>query len=156
MAIAEDLQQDIVAWITENKSKPLFRDELDEEQVYSYGVPRNVNGNKLNKIIILIREISLQPKLYGSNQAQEEVATAQIQFFYPKESDISSLHDDDGKPIYYDYYRDIEKPILNYLHEKRGWSRTIGGGHDLDPDTEQIYSTYHIHTSINYLQENYL
>lgn len=151
MAIAEDLQQDVVAWILENKSKPLFCNELDEEQVYSYGVPRNVNGNKLNKIIILIREISLQPNLYGSNQAQEEVANVQIQFFYPNESDVSPLHDDDGKPIYYDYYRDIEKPILDYLHKKRGWSRTLGGGHDLDPDTEQIYSTYHIQTSINYL-----
>ena len=151
MAIAEDLQQDVVSWILENKSNPLFLNELDEEQVYSYGVPRNVNGNELNKIIILIREISLQPNLYGSNQAQEEVATAQIQFFYPNESDILPLNDDDGKPIYYDYYRDIEKPILDYLHEKRGWSRTLGGGHDLDPDTEQIYSTYHIHTSINYL-----
>lgn len=151
MAVAEELQQDIVAWILENKSKPLFLNELDEEQVYSYGVPRNVNGNELNKIIILIREISLQPNLYGSNQAQEEVATAQIQFFYPNGSDTSPLKDDDGKPIYYDYYRDIEKPILDYLHDKRGWSRTLGGGHDFDPDTEQIYSTYHIHTSINYL-----
>lgn len=151
MAVAEELQQDIVTWILENKSKPLFCNELDEEQVYSYGVPRNVNGNELNKIIILIREISLQPNLYGSNQAQEEVATAQIQFFYPNGSDMSPLKDDDGKPIYYDYYRDIEKPILDYLNEKKGWSRTLGGGHDFDPDTEQIYSTYHIHTSINYL-----
>lgn len=151
MAVAEELQQDVVAWIAEHKSEPKFIGELDEQYVYSYGVPRNVNGNEEHKIIILIREISLQPNLYGSNQAQEEVANVQIQFFYPNESDISPLHDDDGKPIYYDYYRDIEKPILDYLHEKRGWSRTLGGGHDLDPDTEQIYSTYHIQTSINYL-----
>lgn len=151
MAVAEDIQQDVVAWISEHKSNPLFLNELDEEQVYSYGVPRDVNGNELNKIIILIREISLQPNLYGSDRAQEEVATAQIQFFYPNENDISPLTDDDGNQIYYDYYRDIEKPILDYLHEQKGWSRTIGGGHDLDPDTEQIYSTYHIRTSINYL-----
>ena len=114
MAIAEGIQQDVVAWILKNKSNPLFLNELDEEQVYSYGVPRNVNGNKLNKIIILIREISLQPNLYGSNQAQDEVATAQIQFFYPNESDISPLEDDNSKSIYYDYYKDIEKPILDY------------------------------------------
>ena len=151
MAIAEELQQDITAWVSKNKSNPLFLDELDEEQVYSYGVPRNVNGNELNKIIILIREISLQPNLYGSNHAQEEVATAQIQFFYPNESDTSPLKDKNGNPIYYDYYKDIEKPILNYLHDKEGWSRTIGGGHDFDPDTEQIYSTYHIKKSVNYL-----
>lgn len=151
MAVAEDIQQDIVAWIAKNKSNPLFLNELDEEQVYSYGVPRNVNGNELNKIIILIREISLQPNLYGSNQAQEEVATAQIQFFYPNESDTSPLQDNNGKPVYYDYYKDIERPILDYLHEKKGWSRTVGGGHDLDCDTEQIYSTYHIKTSTNYL-----
>lgn len=151
MAVAEDIQRDVVAWISEHKSNPLFLNELDEEQVYSYGVPRNVNGNKINKIIILIREIALQPNLYGSNRAQEEVATAQIQFFYPNESDTSPLTNDDGNPVYYDYYRDIERPILDYLHDKKGWSRTIGGGHDLDPDTEQIYSTYHIKTSINYL-----
>lgn len=151
MAVAEDIQQDVVAWISEHKSNPLFLNELDEEQVYSYGVPRNVNGNEINKIIILIREIALQPNLYGSDRAQEEVATAQIQFFYPNESDMSPLTDDDGNQIYYDYYRDIEKPILDYLHDKKGWSRTIGGGHDLDPDTEQIYSTYHIKNSINHL-----
>lgn len=151
MAIAEELQQDITAWILKNKSNPLFLDELDEEQVYSYGVPKDVNGNRLNKIIILIREISLQPNLYGSNHAQEEVATAQIQFFYPNESDTSPLVDKDGNPVYYDYYKDVEKPILDYLHDKEGWSRTLGGGHDFDPDTEQIYSTYHIKKSVNYL-----
>ena len=125
MAVAEELQQDIAAWISKNKSNPLFLGELDEEQVYSYGVPRDVDGNKLNKIIILIREISLQPNLYGSNKAQEEVATAQIQFFYPNESDTSPLKDEDGNPIYCDYYKDIEKPILDDLHEKKGWSRTL-------------------------------
>lgn len=151
MAVAEDIQQDIVAWISEHKSKPLFLNQLDEGQVYSYGVPRDVNGNELNKIIILIREISLQPNLYGSNHAQEEVANVQIQFFYPNESDTSPLKDEDGNPIYYDYYKDVEKPILDYLHEKEGWSRTLGGGHDFDPDTEQIYSTYHIKKSVNYL-----
>jgi len=147
MAVAEDIQQDIVSWISENKSKPLFLDQLDEGQVYSYGVPRDVNGNELNKIIILIREISLQPNLYGSNHAQEEVATAQIQFFYPNER----LPDDGEEPVYYDYYKDVEKPILDYLHDKEGWSRTLGGGHDFDPDTEQVYTTYHIKKSINYL-----
>lgn len=151
MAVAEDIQQDIVAWIKENESNPLFLGELDEGQVYSYGVPKGVNGNKLQKIIILVREIALQPNLYGSNRAQEEVATAQIQFFYPNESDTSPLTDKDGNPIYYDYYKDIERPILDYLHKIKGWSRTLGGGHDLDPDTEQIYSTYHVKTSTNYL-----
>ena len=36
MAVAEDIQQDIVSWISENKSKQLFLDQLDEGQVYSY------------------------------------------------------------------------------------------------------------------------
>lgn len=147
MAVAEDIQQDICEWVADNKSKPLFLDELDEGQVYAYGVPKGVNGNNLGKIIILVREISLQPNLYGSNQAQEEVATAQVQFFYP----VEKAGDEDEDRVYYDYYKDIERPILDYLHKKKGWSRTLGGGHDLDCDTEQIYSTYHIKTSTNYL-----
>lgn len=147
MAVAEDLQQDITAWISEHKTEPIFLGQLDEEQVYSYGVPKGVNGNEIQKIIILIREISLQPNLYGSNHAQEEVANVQIQFFYPNER----LPDEGEELVYYDYYKDIEKPILDYLHDKEGWSRTIGGGHDYDSDTEQIYSTYHIKKSVNYL-----
>lgn len=147
MAITEDLQQDITAWISKHKSEPIFLDQLDEGQVYSYGVPKDVNGNELNKIVILIREIALQPNLYGSNHAQEEVATAQIQFFYPNERPS----EDGEKIVYYDFYQDVEKPILDYLHDEKGWSRTLGGGHDFDSDTEQIYSTYHIKKSINYL-----
>lgn len=147
MAVAEDIQQDICEWVLENKSKPTFLGELDERLVFAYGVPRNTNGNSLGKVIILVREISLQPNLYGSNQAQEEVATAQVQFFYPN----IKHKDKDGKYLFYDYYKDVEKPILDYLHKKKGWSRTLGGGHDLDCDTEQIYSTYHIKTSTNYL-----
>lgn len=147
MAVAEDIQQDIREWVLENKSSPTLLGELDEGLVFAYGVPRNTNGNNLGKVIILIREISLQPNLYGSNQAQEEVATAQVQFFYPN----TKHKDDNGKYLFYDYYKDLERPILDYLHKKKGWSRTLGGGHDLDPDTEQIYSTYHIKTSTNYL-----
>ena len=65
MAVAEDIQQDIVSWISENKSKPLFLDQLDGGQVYSYGVPRDVNGNELNKIIILIRDNIVTGKQIG-------------------------------------------------------------------------------------------
>ena len=152
MAVAEDLQQDITSWVSEHKSEPIFLGELDEGQVYSYGVPKGVNGNEIQKIIILIREISLQPNLYGSNHAQEEVANVQIQFFYPNEIVPDDEEDYDyTKHLHYDYYKDVEKPILDYLHDKEGWARTLGGGHDFDSDTEQIYSTYHIKKSVNYL-----
>ena len=35
MAVAEELQQDIVAWILEHKTEKIFLDQLDEGQVYS-------------------------------------------------------------------------------------------------------------------------
>lgn len=111
-------------------------DMLDSKYVYSFGLPDNIHGETINKVVILINEISQQPNIYGSDLPSEELATIQVQFFYPT---MFSLR----------YYDDVEKPIMNALIQD-GWRRTIGGGHDRDPDTKQIYTTYHIIKSVNY------
>lgn len=111
-------------------------DMLDSKYVYSFGLPDNIHGETINKVVILINEISQQPNIYGSDLPSEELATIQVQFFYPTMFSLS-------------YYDDIEKPIMNALIQD-GWRRTLGGGHDRDPDTKQIYTTYHIIKSVNY------
>lgn len=111
-------------------------DMLGSKYVYSFGLPDNIHGETINKVVILINEISQQPNIYGSDLPSEELATIQVQFFYPTMFSLS-------------YYNDVEKPIMNALIQD-GWRRTLGGGHDRDPDTKQIYTTYHIIKSVNY------
>lgn len=124
-----------------NDHTPTYIDEygfdmLDSQYVYSFGLPDNIHGETIDKVVILINEISQQPNIYGSDLPSEELATIQVQFFYPTMFSLS-------------YYDDVEKPIMNALIQD-GWRRTIGGGHDRDPDTKQIYTTYHIIKSVNY------
>lgn len=111
-------------------------DMLDSKYVYSFGLPDNIHGETINKVVILINEISQQPNIYGSDLPSEELVTIQVQFFYPTMFSLS-------------YYGDVEKPIMNALIQD-GWRRILGGGHDRDPDTKQIYTTYHIIKSVNY------
>ena len=111
-------------------------DMLDSKYVYAFGLPDHIHGETINKVVILINEISQQPNIYGSDFPAEESSTIQVQFFYPTMFSLS-------------YYDDVEKPIMNALLQD-GWHRTLGGGHDRDPDTKQIYTTYHIVKSVKY------
>lgn len=117
-----------------NDVKNLIRDAnfdfIEPKYVFAYGIPNRIKAKVLDKIVILVNDISLIPSTYGSDNGMTRDGTVQLQLFYPLSisGDVTTLY---------------EEPILSMLR-KNGWRVTIGGGVDRDPNTSQFYTTYHL------------
>lgn len=118
--------------------KKLIRDAhidgIDPNYVFSYGLPNSIRASVQNKIVILVNDISRIPSKFGSDEIIADDCTVQIQFFYPPRisEDVTALY---------------EHPVRNMLRNN-GWYQTIGGGVDREPNTSQLYSTYHFKKTI--------
>ncbi|AFU63096.1 tail protein [Lactobacillus phage ATCC 8014-B2] len=84
--------------------------------------------------MILVNDISRIPSKFGSDDIIADDGTVQVQFFYPLsiDGDVTALY---------------EHPVRNMLRDN-GWYQTIGGGIDREPNTSQLYSTYHFKKTI--------
>ena len=109
-------------------------DGIDPTYVFSYGLPNSIQSQKLDKIVILVNDISRIPSGFGSDDIISDDGTVQVQFFYPirADGDLTTLY---------------ERPIRDLLR-KNGWFQTLGGGIDRDPSTSQLYTTYHFKKTI--------
>lgn len=104
-------------------------DGIDSDRIYSYAVPKSLQSQLLNKIVILITDISYRPNKFGSDKIIGRKGSVQVQFFYPTtiEDDVTTKY---------------EIPIVDILRDN-DWYQTIGGGVDREPTTQQLYTTYH-------------
>lgn len=102
---------------------------IDPTMVFSYSMPQDVQASVSNKICILTTEISNRPTKYASDIYTYKTGLLQVQIFYPLSVD-------------YDVETEVENPLLQ-LMESNHWYCVIGGETDRDPQTSQLFTTFH-------------
>ena len=103
---------------------------VDPSMVFAYSTPLDVQSSVSNKIVILITEISNRPSnKHGSDSYITKLGLLQVQIFYPLSVD-------------YDTETTVEDPLLK-LMESNKWFCVLGGEVDRDPQTSQLFTTFH-------------
>ena len=103
---------------------------VDPSMVFSYSTPLDVQSSVSNKIVILVTEISNRPSnKHGSDSYITKLGLLQVQIFYPLLVD-------------YDTETTVEDPLLK-LMESNKWFCVLGGDVDRDPQTSQLFTTFH-------------
>jgi len=103
---------------------------VDPLMVFAYSTAPDVQSSVSNKIVILITEISNRPSnKHGSDSYITKLGLLQVQIFYPLSVD-------------YDTETTVEDPLLE-LMESNKWFCVLGGQVDRDPQTSQLFTTFH-------------
>lgn len=103
---------------------------VDPSMVFAYSTPLGVQSSVSNKIVILVTEISNRPSnKHGSDSYVAKLGLLQVQIFYPLLAK-------------YDTETIVEDPLLE-LMESNKWFCVLGGNVDRDPQTSQLFTTFH-------------
>lgn len=98
------------------------------DNVYTFNIPSEMVEN-VDKTIVLITDANTNPSIYGNNDFNALSRTIEIQVFYKKDLDI------DPETIEVQLYK---------LFTKDCWSVGENRGHTIDPDTQQITTTFYV------------
>lgn len=98
------------------------------DNVYTFNIPAEMVEN-VDKTIVLITDANTNPSVYGNNDFNALSRTIEIQVFYKKDLDI------DPETIEVKLYK---------LFTNDYWCVGENRGHTIDPDTQQITTTFYV------------
>lgn len=101
---------------------------LNPDHIYPFILPKSIQDNPPEDVVILIREVSNNPSNYGSNHTHTRIGRVQLQIFFPV--------------TYEGNTDDLNDKILLFL-ENHDWRCYFDGGINRDPDTNMLYITTH-------------
>lgn len=113
----------------------------DDCIIFSGKIPEAFSA-PTNKIIILIQDIQNAPGVHGSDSVLTKSDTIQMQIFYPSAFSENNTEVDSKVGIKNNDIEPFEDEIIKFLNDNDiYWS--FGSGCLVDPDTNQLYSTFH-------------
>lgn len=98
------------------------------DNVYTFNIPAEMVENT-DQTIVLITDANSTPSLYGNNDFNALSRTIEIQVFYKKDLDI------DPETIEVKLYK---------LFTNDYWNVSENRGHTIDPETQQITTTFYV------------
>ena len=98
------------------------------DNVYTFNIPAEMVEN-VDKTVVLITDANTNPAIYGNNDFNALSRTIEIQIFYKKDLDI------DPEKIEVQLYK---------LFTNDYWKVGENRGHTIDPDTQQITTTFYV------------
>lgn len=98
------------------------------DNVYTFNIPAEMVENT-DQTIILITDANTNPSIYGNNDFNALSRTIEIQIFYKKDLDIGP--------------ETIEVKLYKVFTNDY-WSVVENRGHTIDPDTQQITTTFYV------------
>lgn len=98
------------------------------DNVYTFNIPAEMVEN-VDKTIVLITDANTNPAVYGNNDFNALSRTIEIQVFYKKDLDV------DPEQVEVQLYKVFTNDYWN-VGENRG--------HTIDPDTQQITTTFYV------------
>lgn len=101
------------------------------DEVYAFNIPDEIVGNP-DKTIIRITDVSTQPDLWASNDFDVLNRRIEVQIFYKQNLTV------DPEQTETELYR---------LFVHNGWDLGDNHGHTIDPDTNQLMTTFYVNNS---------
>lgn len=101
------------------------------DTVYAFNIPTEIVGNP-DKTIIRITDVSTQPDLWASNDFDVLNRRIEVQIFYKQNLTV------DPETTETELYR---------LFVHNGWDLGDNHGHTIDPDTNQLMTTFYVNNS---------
>lgn len=101
------------------------------DAVYAFNIPDEIVGNH-DKTIIRITDVSTQPDLWASNDFDVLNRRIEVQIFYKQNITV------DPETTETELYR---------LFVHNGWDLGDNHGHTIDPDTNQLMTTFYVNNS---------
>lgn len=101
------------------------------DEVYAFNIPAEIVGNP-DKTIIRITDVSTQPDLWASNDFDVLNRRIEVQIFYKQNLTV------DPETTETELYR---------LFVHNGWDLGDNHGHTIDPDTNQLMTTFYVNNS---------
>lgn len=101
------------------------------DAVYAFNIPDEIVGNP-DKTIIRITDVSTQPDLWASNDFDVLNRRIEVQMFYKQNITV------DPETTETELYR---------LFVHNGWDLGDNHGHTIDPDTNQLMTTFYVNNS---------
>lgn len=98
------------------------------DQVYAFNIPAEMVEN-VDQTVVLITDANTSPSVYGSNDFNALDRNIEIQVFYKKDLDF------DPETIEVKLYK---------IFTSDYWSVGENHGHTIDPDTQQITTTFYV------------
>lgn len=98
------------------------------DNVYTFNIPAEMVENT-DQTIVLITDANTNPSIYGNNDFNALSRTIEIQIFYKKDLDI------DPEQVEVKLYKVFTNDY---------WSVGENRGHTIDPDTQQITTTFYV------------
>lgn len=98
------------------------------DNVYTFNIPAEMVENT-DQTIVLITDANTNPAVYGNNDFNALSRTIEIQVFYKKDLNI------DPETIEVKLYK---------LFTNDYWTVSENRGHTIDPDTQQITTTFYV------------
>ena len=99
------------------------------DDVYAFNIPKEKIDN-VDETIVLIRDANTNPDLYASNGFNALNREVEIQIFYSKHPQIEP--------------EQLEVKLYK-LFESNDWDLGQNHGHTLDPDTQQLMTTFYVY-----------
>lgn len=97
-------------------------------KVYAFNIPAEMVEN-IDQTIILITDANTSPTVYGSNDFNALTRNIEIQIFYKKNLNIDP--------------EQLETKLYK-IFTNEYWSVSENRGHTVDPDTEQLTTTFYL------------
>lgn len=101
------------------------------DEVYAFNIPDEIVGNP-DKTIIRITDVSTQPDLWASNDFDVLNRRIEVQIFYKQNITV------DPETTETELYR---------LFVHHDWDLGDNHGHTIDPDTNQLMTTFYVNNS---------
>lgn len=101
------------------------------DAVYAFNIPSEIVDNT-DKTIIRITDVSTQPDLWASNDFDVLNRRIEVQIFYKQNLTV------DPEQTETELYR---------LFVHNGWDLGDNHGHTIDPDTNQLMTTFYVNNS---------
>lgn len=101
------------------------------DAVYAFNIPSEIVGNP-DKTIIRITDVSTQPDLWASNDFDVLNRRIEVQIFYKQNITV------DPETTETELYR---------LFVHHDWDLGDNHGHTIDPDTNQLMTTFYVNSS---------
>ena len=101
------------------------------DAVYAFNIPTEIVGNT-DKTIIRITDVSTQPDLWASNDFDALNRRIEVQIFYKQNLTV------DPEQTETELYR---------LFVHHDWDLGDNHGHTIDPDTNQLMTTFYVNNS---------
>lgn len=98
------------------------------DDVYAFNIPKEVVGN-VDETLIRVSDVSTRLELWGSNDFHALNREVEVQIFYKQDLDVDP---------------EVTETALYRLFVRNNWTLGENHGHTLDPDTNQLMTTFYV------------